>query len=442
MKPRFLLLPALICLVHVLLAKPGSNPDALRQKYITTGQVNAFTSEKGQVGFTFYLNADTLPLTELGKGLWKNYEGGLYPGGTNIRPYNHDTAGMRFALEISPLNEFGERNEQDGKIVLLSIGMSNTTQEFSVFKNMADTFSRRNPKLVIVDGAQGGQTASVIKDPNANFWNVVSQRLAQQKVQALQVQAIWLKEANANPSQAFPKHAEDLKSDLKTLVKIMKGKFPKLKQVFLSSRIYGGYATSALNPEPFAYESGFSVKWLIDDQIQGDTSLAFSRSDSPAPWLSWGPYLWAKGTTPRADGLVWLPGDFGADGTHPSNSGRLKVAQQLLQFFSTDPAATPWFLSSGITSNRDEIEEQHHVFDFQMYPNPASASTTIDWTPVCDEAMFLTLSNCIGQPLRQIAGKSANIVLDLGHLQAGMYFIELKSKEFRATKKLWIAPAH
>jgi len=33
--------------------------------------------------------------------------------------------------------------------------MSNTTQEFSYFKNIADPDPARNQKLIIVDGAQG-----------------------------------------------------------------------------------------------------------------------------------------------------------------------------------------------------------------------------------------------------------------------------------------------
>jgi lysophospholipase L1-like esterase len=64
-----------------------------------------------------------------------------------------------------------------------------------------------------------------------------------------------------------------------------------------------------------------------------------------APLLLWGPYLWADGTTPRkADGLVWERDDLAGDGTHPSQSGRRKVADQLLKFVKTDPLAATWFV--------------------------------------------------------------------------------------------------
>ena len=59
----------------------------------------------------------------------------------------------------------------------------------------------------------------------------------------------------------------------------------------------------------------------------------------------WGPYFWADGTTPRkSDELVYERADLAGDGTHPSNSGRQKVAGQLLRFFKEDPLASKWFV--------------------------------------------------------------------------------------------------
>jgi hypothetical protein len=90
------------------------------------------------------------------------------------------------------------------------------------------------------------------------------------------------------------------------------------------------------------------VKWLIERQIQGDPSLNPDATKGPvnAPVLLWGPYLWADGMTPRADGLVWRCTDFGEDGTHPSDpAGRRKVANLLLSFFKTDPTTRSWFMA-------------------------------------------------------------------------------------------------
>jgi len=85
---------------------------------------------------------------------------------------------------------------------------------------------------------------------------------------------------------------------------------------------------------------------LIEEQIKGDPRLAYAGKgkDAKVPWLSWGPYLWSNGKTPNAQGVSWVESDFAADGTHPGGSGRQKVAEALIKFFSTDETAVPWFL--------------------------------------------------------------------------------------------------
>jgi hypothetical protein len=44
--------------------------------------------------------------------------------------------------------------------------------------------------------------------------------------------------------------------------------------------------------------------------------------------------------------LKWHREDCGNGGTHPSESGREKVAHLLLDFFTKDPNAKPWFTKS------------------------------------------------------------------------------------------------
>lgn len=290
------------------------------------------------------------PLPELGTGKYRGYEGGLYPGGKNERPADHEAAGLAIAKQVRPLGPDG-KPAGDGKIVLLSVGMSNTTQEFSTFVRLAGADRDKNPAVVLVDGAQGGMTAFRIKDPDDNasgtkYWSVVDQRLKAAGATREQVQVAWIKQADAGPSSGFPKYAETLRDELRQIVQQMHRRFPNLKLVYLSSRTYGGYATTPLNPEPYAYESGLSVKWLIEEQLKERKDLNFDpkKGAVKAPWLSWGPYLWANGKTQNADGLFYEPDDFGKDGTHPSPAGREKVAALLLKFFKTDPTAKVWFL--------------------------------------------------------------------------------------------------
>ncbi len=56
-----------------------------------------------------------------------------------------------------------------------------------------------------------------------------------------------------------------------------------------------------------------------------------------------GPYRWADGLTPRADGLLWECTDFANDGTHPPNAGVSKVADLLMKTSTSSLYARPWF---------------------------------------------------------------------------------------------------
>jgi hypothetical protein len=207
----------------------------------------------------------------------------------------------------------------------------------------------KSRRVVLIDGAQGGQTGLRWADPQSPLWQRVDERLTAAGLSARQVQAAWMKQAEAGPAQYgdFPKHARQLQASLVQSLANLKRKFPNLRLVYLSSRIYAGYATTALNPEPYAYEEAFTMRWLIQDQIAGNPELNYdpTRGTVQSPLLLWGPYLWADGLTPRqADGLTYSRADFSSsDGTHPTDSGRQKVAELLLKFLRTDPTAQPWF---------------------------------------------------------------------------------------------------
>jgi hypothetical protein len=266
-----------------------------------------------------------VPLSELGARTYHGYRGGLYPGGKNAPSGRYLAEGLAAAAEVRPVA---------GKIVLLSIGMSNATMEFSAFAQVADTDARRSASVTIVDGAEGGMDAVRIASADSPYWQFVEQRLQQAGASDAQVQVVWLKEAIAGESEGFPADALRLRGALREIVDDLAARFPNLRLVYLSSRIYAGYASSPLNPEPAAYDSGFAVKWLVGDRMAGRIA---------GPWLGWGPYLWADGMHPRKDGLSWSCSDLGPDGTHPSQSGVLKVEQALLAFFTSNATAKAWF---------------------------------------------------------------------------------------------------
>jgi hypothetical protein len=286
------------------------------------------------------------PLTELTAGdRYKDLEGGLYGAGRNTPRDPHRKAAETELAKIQPLDAAG-KPVQDGKFAFISISMSNATQEFSEFKRRADADPAKSPSVVIVDCAQGGQAMAEWVNPSGPPWREAERRIAAANLTDEQVQVAWVKLANKGPRGDLREHGDKLRRDTLAVLQNAKTHFPNLRVVYLGSRIYAGYAGSALNPEPYAYESAFVCRWLIQDQINGDPALNYDPARGPvkAPLLLWGPYFWADGTTPRqSDGLIWNRADFANDGTHPSQSGREKVARLLLDFCKTDPLAKPWF---------------------------------------------------------------------------------------------------
>jgi hypothetical protein len=313
-------------------------------------------------------DATRVPLTELADGCYLAYRGGLYPNGSNELPAAHLAAGRAAAAQIVPRDVNGAPSAS-GRYVLLSIGMSNTTQEFCndggqprsclqpgfVARAAADVAVNQST-LAIVNGAASGRTASSwTSAPSAEYDRIRDVWLTPLGLSEQQVQIAWVKVANPQPTVRLPNEASDafvLTRQIGDIARALKTRYPNLRQIFLSSRIYAGYATTALNPEPYAFENGFSVKWAIESQIDqaaggaGDGRTGDLRYETGiAPWMAWGPYLWAAGTDARGDGLTWVVGDFAADGTHPATPGREKVATMLLTFFKTSPVTACWFLA-------------------------------------------------------------------------------------------------
>src|SRR5258706_10986322 len=82
-------------------------------------------------------NLGVAPLNEMGFTTYSNSVVGLYPNGANTPPPAHESAGLRIATnEIVPLNASGSTDTNNGKIVLLSLGVSNTTQEWASGDNV------------------------------------------------------------------------------------------------------------------------------------------------------------------------------------------------------------------------------------------------------------------------------------------------------------------
>lgn len=289
------------------------------------------------------------PLTDLGAneyvridGQATGFTGGLYPDGRNQRPPDHEAAGQTIAASIVPLNETGEPDE-DGRIVLISVGMSNTNSEFNHFMEAIHLNPAVNTAVKAVNGAQSGRVADDWAAPDTDTWENLNTILTRANSTPEQVQVAWIK-LTLTDGGPFPEKAQALQSHLLTIVQQLKARYPNLKMAYLSSRTRSYMIDRGLSPEPAAYETAFAVRWLIEQQINGDPALNFDLAKGAvmAPYLSWGPYLWIDGENARSDGRVWLAEDMTQDCTHPSRTGNTKVAEMLLEFFLTD-STTGWF---------------------------------------------------------------------------------------------------
>lgn len=282
-----------------------------------------------------------VPLNDMRSGdTYKGFVGGLYPG-RNSPPSTHRAEGVSRADAIA------------GTAVLMSLGMSNAEQHFSDFLARVQADGSLSPDLVVVNGAHGGAVASDWESPSDAAYSTAASRLGAAGVTEDDVDALWILQANPHPSVSLPSanaDAWELVERLGNVLRATRARYPNLSLAFFSSRIYS-CARSGLNPEPYAYESGFAIKWLIEaqihqvatgqvDPIAGDLDYR----DGTAPWIAWSSYLWADNGNPRRDGLTWSPADLEADCTHPSASGEAKVGSRLLSFFKGSPFSSPWFL--------------------------------------------------------------------------------------------------
>ena len=281
-------------------------------------------------------NAFTLipPLTYPFSWTYSGAPGGLYPGGTNLRPNPHEALGKSVAAGVLPRNSTGRMEERYGRIVLLSLGLSDAAPEFLAFRALAAREAERNPQVTIVDGALAGWSADRIVSESNTYWAAVEQRLRAAGSTAAQVQVIWIKVSPAEPREQFPQDARTLQLRLRSIVQTLPRRFPNVRLAYFSSRAYGGYAAAPVASEPYAYQAGFAVKWVIEERL--------GRDDQP--WLAWGPYLWADGMNARLDGLSWQCADFAEDGVSASEPGNAKAARILLDFFKTDSTTRLWFL--------------------------------------------------------------------------------------------------
>ncbi|MBZ5707082.1 MAG: hypothetical protein LAN63_17180 [Acidobacteriia bacterium] len=323
-------------------------------------------------------------------------------------------------------------NQVKGTTATRDVGDDGISQQSFLYQVYSPSTPLVNSNVVIFDGAYGQQTLDRwdpysgwypthndcawedANDPECNY-DRVADALVNNGYSENQVEAVFLKASNAYPQCDLKRvycpppssdraDAETAEKYLGNIMRYLKccelnldgsssgtPRYPNLLQVFVTSRIYRGYANdhsaghpdACLNPEPFSFELGFAVQRLIVEQINqangggpGD-SWAGHLTYDVAPWFDWGPYLWANRDEASSSGLAWCNGEddpicqrardfrfgnltpgkegFYGDYTHPTYTAQGKVATQLVkwitgqktslgpQSFITD-WVTPWIL--------------------------------------------------------------------------------------------------
>jgi arylsulfatase A-like enzyme len=297
-------------------------------------------------------------LTDMAPGAFYKdpaFVGGLYPNLSNKAPDAHWQAALAAAQWIRPLSSTGAHDPTNGRIGIISVGVSNTSQEFAVppkpnaappeprlpIIDRAHTFLERekvdpakSARVVMTNGAQGGSDiedwAHDLSDPTVpnpdpyGAWAQLDSRIAADGMTSQQVQVAWVKHSHSNPQNyaLFPTsdgsdHIFFFQKELEQLARNLKYKYPNIKVIFVSSRTraYKDLTVAGHGSrEPFSYEHAFSVRRLIEQQIhygaQPGSPLYYGNpdpavNDGVAPVIVWGPYLWVDGMQTRSDGEQW-----------------------------------------------------------------------------------------------------------------------------------------
>ena len=384
---------------------------------------------------------DLPPLVDLVGASFQNCPGGLYPHASNVHPATHQADGITIANRIKPLNTLGQP-DVNGDILMICIGMSLTYGPFLEFKDSAHALPGINPKLKMVNAAIGGKHIDSLLNPASAYFPTAQNMLADSGNTFEQVQIIWFKQVMLPNSLGFPDYPLQVKGKFKSAVRLLKNKFPNLKQVYLTDLRYCANSTEPSAQEPNCWAHQWAVKWLIEDQINGLPGLAYSGPNAPAPWIAWGPSIWADGESPRdLDGLTWVcPDDYSGDGIHYMPPGKTKHAQMLFDFFSTDPTAAPWFYAPVAPLPKTNLVPGPNM---QLFPNPSQGKIQVILeTPKADKG-HLRLIDLHGKMVHQqalgILVPGSNPFEVTPELSPGIYFAVVEIGEWTGRKKIVVS---
>jgi len=282
--------------------------------------------------------------------------GGIFPNGSNYPAATQSQRILEATNAIKPLDENGNASPS-GKIGFLAVGASNPVHEWNRFVDMALSDPATNEDTVYINGCIGGVS---IEDMNSgqsavgDYFAKLTNTVMAEGITPEQVQVIWFKSDclshemwNMTQDEYIQYFADNFSITLQKLYDT----FPNLQIVYTSGR-NNPYVdeTSDIylsHGGPRAYFNQLGYREVMDRQVTGDADLISYGAGKKAPVLSWSTplYTYPLGTA-NGSGHVWESVDVVNDGVHPTDSGQIKVATLLHNFFSTDTQAKRWYLSA------------------------------------------------------------------------------------------------
>ncbi|MFI5172745.1 MAG: T9SS type A sorting domain-containing protein [Chitinophagales bacterium] len=375
-----------------------------------------------------------IPITDLGTEFYRGFMGGLYPDGTSNRPSDHQTACIEHVQQIQPLDYDGNYDE-DGKIVMLSIGASNPSSEFDKFSTFSFYYPGLNDKLAFVNGCVGGYGIQEMV-PGGDYVNSLLDGLLYNGYSAEQVQICWLEEENTQEGDtAFPSASLNLVGDFLNLLTLVKTLFPNVKICYLSARAYSGYADPVdLTIDnglefPRDYMNGWTIKWVIENIINHVPGYEYDGPSATIPLATWGTYHWTDGSTPRADGLFLdCATDVTEDGLHLTGPGEIKIGQLMYNYFLSDTTAKYWYFKEGYNGINDE---QNGNAALNIFPNPVDGNTlNIECEGLVNTGDFnINIRSMDGKIVYAATKKnSGNLSVELPEIINGIYLLTVESQ--------------
>ena len=286
-----------------------------------------------------------MPIPDLGTQQFNGFMGGKYPQGQNQIPSSHFDMGLLNHEKIQPLNKLGEADSVSGKIGMMVLGFSTAAMTGRFVRTFLE-LKQENPYLDFFIGAQGGRDINSMTNLQSTYWTNIDSTLEAESLSRLQVQIIWLSSGDIYSfNEVFPQQCYTQIEKYRLVLQNIKTLYPNCRVVYLSDRTYAGYIGQngegpAELKEPTAYYNGWTVKWLIENQIIGKAGFTYTE----IPFIDWGPYLWTDGINGNKSGYTWECDDAGKGGIHPSSKGRMKEAAMVYLYFAQHPLLRKiWF---------------------------------------------------------------------------------------------------